>query len=537
MVTEVAAPPTVITNPVLTGFYPDPSILRVGEDFYLATSTFEWFPGVTLHHSRDLVHWRSLGGALTSEDLLELRGVRDSGGVWAPCLSYVDGLFHLVYSNVGTYGGGFWDTPNYLVTAKDITGPWSKPVRLHSLGFDASMFHDDDGRSWMLSMIADHRSGREPFAGIALQEYDRAAAKLLGEPVNVFTGTGAGYVEAPHLYRHDGWYYLVTAEGGTFWKHQVTVARSRTIDGPYEADPEGAMLSSWPDPTLTLQRAGHGSLVATAEGEWYLAHLVGRPLTERGRCILGRETALQRVEWSPDGWPRVPGGLPLDEVVAPRLEPHPWPAEPECDEFDGTVLGPQWSTLRRPPSDDWLRLSDGRLQLVGGESPVSLRGSSLVGRRVQHASCAFETKVSSAPTTYNQMSGLAAYYNTLNWVYARLTSHEGLGTVVDVLASNRGRLLQASNPVPVSDPAAGVTLRAELDGTSLRFGYAIDGGELRWWPETHDASVLSDEYALEVVDSTEKVQGFTGAFFVLWAQDLTGGGLPADFAYASYEAR
>src|SRR5689334_892952 len=131
MAIEVEAPPTVIQNPVLTGFHPDPSILRVGDDYYLATSTFEWFPGVTLHHSRDLVNWRPLGGALTGEQFLQMRGVRDSGGVWAPCLSYADGLFHLVYSNVGTYGGGFWDTPNYLVTAPDITGPWSEPVPLH----------------------------------------------------------------------------------------------------------------------------------------------------------------------------------------------------------------------------------------------------------------------------------------------------------------------------------------------------------------------------------------------------------------------
>ncbi|SHM30236.1 glycoside hydrolase family 43 protein [Cryptosporangium aurantiacum] len=539
MAIEVEAPPIVIRNPVLTGFRPDPSILRVGSDYYVATSTFEWFPGVGLHHSRDLVHWRPLGGALTSEEALPLRGVRDSGGVWAPCLSYADGLFHLVYSNVGTYGGGFWDTPNFLVTAPDITGPWSEPVRLHSLGFDASMFHDDDGRSWMLSMAADYRPGRETFAGITLQEYDRTARRLVGEVSTIFTGTQAGLVEGPHLYRRDGWYYLVTAEGGTQWEHQVTVARSRTITGPYEVDPAGPTLTSWPDPALTLQKAGHGSLVATPDGEWYLAHLTGRPLTERGRCVLGRETALQRVEWSADGWPRVPGARPHDEVIAPRLEPHPWPEEPERDEFDAPALGTQWSTLRRPPSSEWLSLAErpGYLRLYGGESPVSLRDSSLVGRRVEHRSCAFEAQVAFAPTTFRQMAGVAAYYNTLNWAYARLSWHELHGPCVDVLVSDRGRLVNASAPVPVADPAAGVTFRAEIDGSSLRFGYALPGGELQWWPETHDASRLSDEYALEIFDATEKISGFTGAFFGLWAHDLTGGQLPADFAYATYEPR
>jgi xylan 1,4-beta-xylosidase len=528
----------VIRNPVLTGFHPDPSILRVGEDYYLATSTFEWFPGVSLHRSRDLVHWRPLGGALTEERLLRLSGVRDSGGVWAPCLSYADGLFHLVYSNVGDYGNVFWDTPNFLVTAPAISGPWSDPVPLHSLGFDASMFHDEDGRSWLLSMVADYRPGRETFAGIALQEYDRAARKLRGEPLTIFPGTAAGLVEAPHLYRRDGWYYLVTAEGGTYWKHQVTVARSRAITGPYEVDPAGPTLGSYQDPGLPLQKAGHGSLVATPAGEWYLAHLVGRPLTERGRCVLGRETAIQKIEWSPDGWPRVPGGVPQESVDAPALQPHPWPEEPARDEFDAPVLGPRWSTLRRPPAPGWLSLEErpGYLRLYGGESPVSLREPSLVGRRVQHRRASFETEVSLAPRTFQQMAGLAAYYNTLNWCYARLTWHDLRGPCIDVLVSDRGRLYHASAPVPVPDPSAGVRLRAELDGANLRFGYALPGEELHWWPETHDASKLSDEYALELYDAAERISGFTGAFFALWAHDLTGGRLPADFAYASYEA-
>jgi xylan 1,4-beta-xylosidase len=298
MVIEVAAPPTVIHNPVLTGFHPDPSILRVGEDYYLATSTFEWFPGVRLHHSRDLVHWRPIGGALTGEEALWLRGVRDSGGVWAPCLSYVDGLFHLVYANVGTYGGGFWDTPNYLVTAPDINGPWSEPVRLHSLGFDASFFHDDDGRSWMLSMAADFRPGRETFAGITLQEYDRENRRLTGEVSTIFTGTQAGLVEGPHLYRRDGWYYLVTAEGGTFWKHQVTVARSRAITGPYEVDPDGPMLTSWPDPAARSPSAGAASWAGRPPcSEWSGARTAGP----------GSRAHVRTTTSSPRGWSRTRG--------------------------------------------------------------------------------------------------------------------------------------------------------------------------------------------------------------------------------------
>lgn len=232
-----------INNPVLPGFHPDPSILRVGDDYYIATSTFEWLPGVTLHHSRDLVHWRSLGGVLDQERLVELTGRPDSGGVWAPCLSYTDGQFHLVYGDVTNLSGAFKDVRNQVITAPTLQGPWSDPVPFPSHGFDPSLFHDDgpggDGRSWALWMEWDHRPGRHPFGGILLQEWDRAARRVTGPVHRIFTGTGLAHTEGPHLYHRDDWYYLVTAEGGTGWNHAVTVARARRPEGPYETDPTG----------------------------------------------------------------------------------------------------------------------------------------------------------------------------------------------------------------------------------------------------------------------------------------------------------
>ncbi|GAA5021445.1 hypothetical protein GCM10025734_76710 [Kitasatospora paranensis] len=301
------ADPPVIRNPVLPGFHPDPSILRVGGDYYLATSTFEWLPGVALHHSTDLVHWRPLGGALREARLLDLTGAPDSGGVWAPCLSYTDGLFHLVYSDVKSLAGAYKDVHNQVVTAPSPQGPWSDPVPLPGHGFDPSLFHDDgpdgDGRSWLLWLEWDHRPGGNPFAGILLQEYDRARRRVTGPVRRIFTGTGLGCTEGPHLYRRDGWYYLLTAEGGTSWGHAVTVARSRALTGPYEADPAGPLLTSAGRPELELQKAGHGSLVETPDGEWYLAHLAARPLTALGPCVLGRETAIQRVHWTAGAGP------------------------------------------------------------------------------------------------------------------------------------------------------------------------------------------------------------------------------------------
>ena len=307
---DVATAARSIRNPVLAGFHPDPSILRVGDDYYLATSTFEWYPGVRLHHSRDLVHWRPLGGIITERRLLDLRGCGDSNGVWAPDLTYHDGQFHLVYSDVASFASGYWDPQNYLITAPDITGPWSDPVKLHARGFDAALFHDDDGTSWLLAMSADWRPGRDRFGGIEIQQYDRAARRLVGRPRIIFTGTPVGLTEGPHLYRHDGWYWLITAEGGTSWEHQVTVARSRELFGPYEVDPAGPLLTSVGRPDLRLQKAGHGSLVRTQDGEWYLAHLVGRPYSPLGSCVLGRETAIQRVEWPTAAGPASPAACP-----------------------------------------------------------------------------------------------------------------------------------------------------------------------------------------------------------------------------------
>jgi len=341
-----AAGEGLIRNPVLPGFHPDPSILRVGTDYYIATSTFEWYPGVRLHHSTDLVHWRPLGGVLTERRLLDLTGADDSCGVWAPNLSYVDGTFHLLYTDVSSFASGYWDPQNYLTTATDIAGPWSDPVVLHARGFDSSLFHDADGTTWMLWMTADWRPGHNRFAGIRIQQYDRAARRLVGTERLIFTGTAAGLTEGPLLYRRAGWYYLVTAEGGTSYEHQVTVARARTLFGPYEPDPAGPMLSSYHSPELALQKAGHGSLVRTPRGHWYLAHLVGRPYPPHRRCVLGRETAIQAVHWSDDGWPRIDGAVPAEVVPAPpdaRTGPAQAPQAPQAQ-------APQTRAQAAPPA-------------------------------------------------------------------------------------------------------------------------------------------------------------------------------------------
>src|SRR6476620_4261138 len=207
--------PSTIRNPILRGFNPDPSIVRVGDDYYIANSTFEWFPGVQIHHSKDLVNWQLLTHPLTRTSQLDMLGNPSSGGIWAPDLSYADGLFWLIYTDVKSWHGAFKDTHNYLVTAPAITGPWSDPVYLNSSGFDPSLFHDDDGRKWLVNMQWDYRKGTNSFSGILLQQYSVAERKLVGPAKNIFKGTPLRLTEAPHLYRRGGYYYLLTAEGGT----------------------------------------------------------------------------------------------------------------------------------------------------------------------------------------------------------------------------------------------------------------------------------------------------------------------------------
>ncbi|MGW0436790.1 glycoside hydrolase family 43 protein [Micromonospora sp. NPDC003197] len=554
MSTEIAEDVTTtarsIRNPVLSGFHPDPSILRVGDDYYLATSTFEWYPGVRLHHSRDLVHWRALGGIITERRLLDLRGCGDSNGVWAPDLSYHDGLFYLVYSDVASFASGYWDPQNFLTTARDITGPWSDPVRLHAHGFDASLFHDSDGTTWLLSMSADWRPGRDRFAGIEIQRYDPVEGSLVGKAQVIFAGTAVGLTEAPHLYHHDGWYWLVTAEGGTSWAHQVTVARSRNLLGPYEVDPAGPLLTSAGRPDLRLQKAGHGSLVRTQRGQWYLAHLAARPGTPYGNCILGRETAIQQVDWAPGDWPRIADGVPADEVPAPGLPAHPWPAEPAIDHFDTPHLATWWSTLRRPATADWidLRTRPSHLRIHGGQSPVGKQWPSLVARRVGAARCELSTVVEFEPGDHRHLAGITAYYNTLNWHYLYLTRADDGRTVLELLSSDSGRRTPypdltvdvGGNGSNGSNGATGsnggvsrVGLRAAFDGPVVRFSYDLGAG-WQQLPVELDATILSDEHAALIIDGEPAAWGFTGAFLGLWVQDLGNDGVYADFDHATY---
>lgn len=525
----------MIQNPVLKGFNPDPSFLRVGDDYYIATSTFEWFPGVQIHHSKDLVHWRLLGYPLTRSSQLDLVGCPNSGGVWAPCISYDGNQFYLIYSNVKSMTGAYKDTPNYLVTAPRIEGPWSEPIYLNSTGFDPSLFHDDDGRKWLLNMVWDHRKGKNRFHGIHLQQYCTKENRLVGPVKTIFQGTELGCTEGPHIYKRNGYYYLMLAEGGTGYNHAVTVARSAALDGPYEVDPMNPMLTSRGKLDLALQKAGHASLVETQTGEWYLAHLCARPLNEAGECTLGRETAIQRCYWTADGWLRVAdqGMSPQTEVTAPALPAHPFPIEEEVDHFNADTLSVHFSTLRDPASESWLSLTErpGWLRLRGRESLNSLHRQSMAARRLQSFHASFETCMEFEPENFHQMAGLIAYYNTENHYYLHLTSFEDLGTGIQLSSSEHGRYGEWLQQPILLNGVNKVWFRVIFDGPVLQFYYSVDGQD--WHPVGPElaAGRLSDEFATISDDGYFRSWGFTGTFVGLTVQDLSGGLKHADFDY------
>ena len=555
-----------IRNPILPGFNPDPSIVRVGDDYYIATSTFEWYPGVQIHHSRDLAHWRRLTRPLARASQLNMLGDPDSCGIWAPCLTYADGLFHLIYTDVKRYGrlsqpgasgATFRDFHNYLVTSASIEGPWSDPVYLNSSGFDPSLFHDEDGRKYLLNMLWDHRPGQNRFAGIVLQEYSAAERRLVGTRRNVFLGTAIGFTEAPHVYKRDGFYYLITAEGGTGWGHAVTMARSRSIDGPYELHPDVYIMSARHRPDAPLQRAGHADLVETQGGETYMVYLCGRPLKNRGRCTLGRETAIQKMIWSADGWLRTEdgSGIPQIEAAAADLPSHPFPPAADRVLFDAAELPIDFQWLRSPwPEELWsLSARPGCLRLYGRESVGSLFKQSIVARRQQAHCFTASTSIDFEPEHFQQMAGLICYYNSAKLHYFHVTHDAAIGKHLRVMSSipDQVQTDAFTAPIPVP-PGSSIELRVEVDEERLLFAYRLaaparagaktggpaaperdsaKAGAWQWLPQVFDASILSDE-------ATAPGQpNFTGAFVGMACHDTSGAGRHADFGYFEYRER
>lgn len=516
-----------IQNPVLKGFYPDPSILRVGEDYYIATSTFEWYPGVCIQHSRDLKHWETMPSPLRDDKVFDLRGIDTSCGIWAPNLTYDRETFYLIFTIVYTDRPGFKDTHNFVTTADSIEGPWSKPVFLNCSGFDPSLFHNDDGRKWLVNMKLDYRPSHKRFAGIILQEYDSDTQTLIGPVFSIFKGTGLGTTEGPNLYKHNGTYYLLCAEGGTGFRHSCTLARCSRVNGSYEACPNNPVLTSNCSEDCYLQRAGHGSIVETANHQWLMAHLCSRPIDQFS--ILGRETAIQNIEWTSDGWFQVihdQGKRPRNqfdfEIEEETVYPHP-----VREEFDTPVIPKEFMTLRQSAGSCGISPSErkGFLRIHGGNSLSCKYEVGLLARRVQSLTCTCSTLVAFQPDSFCQTAGLVCYYNGDNYYYLKISRDEAVGLNLSVTSMINCEMSE-SDLIPLPPEDNELVLRAQIRGRELCFSYAVGNRTYQSIEPRFDMAVLSDEHV--------NGNGFTGAMVGMFCEDLERKNCYADFDWFEY---
>lgn len=521
-----------IQNPIIPGFNPDPCIVRVENDYYIVTSTFEWFPGIPIYHSKDLQNWTQLGHVLTRKSQLDLTGTSDSNGIFAPSITYYNGRYYVMYTIVRE--GVNWPMkgyPNYIVTATSPQGPWSEPVLINSLGFDPSLFIDGE-KAYVLIRLFDHRKKKISSPGIGIHEFDLKTLQPIGEPRFIYSGWNKRSAEGPKMIKKGNYYYLFTAEGGTGYGHYEAIARSKSVYGPYERAPK-LFYSSKDNPKLAVQKAGHGTIFDTPEGEWFTTHLGSRPVTERGNCTLGRETFIQKVEWTADGWPQLYNGKIEPEITV--MAPNGIKAKKQenltvKDNFDSNVLNVRYQLLREPEKEDWLSLSrnKGYLSLRGRHILGTLYDQSFVAQRVTSHNQEFETCLEFSPANFRHSAGIACYYDSKHYYALGLTYDEDLqSTVLELTEVDKQykELLDKKIIIPYNNQK--VYMRVVIEGYKLQFYYSLDHKQWHQAGSDYDFSKISDDYA----------GGFTGAMVGLFCQDLIYSNLWAKFDYFLQKSR
>ena len=541
----------MIQNPIFKGFNPDPCVCRKGDDYYAAVSSFEWFPGIPIYHSKDLKNWELYTHVLTDDKEVDLKKLPSAKGIWAPCLTYCkeEDLFYVVYGVMNSMNARYFDVDNFVITAKDIKGPWSKPVYLHSSGFDASMFHDDDGKKYVVSLEWETRAGYEKPGFISIVEYDPEKKEIVGYPRPMWRGgTDRGCIEAPHLTKRGGYYYIMCAEGGTGYNHCVTMGRSKNVWGPYERDPKNPIVTSSPNesnerhdpdhlkpkyfnPDSILQKSGHGSYVETQNGEVYLMHLCARPFVPELRCTLGRETAIQKMMWTEDGWLRMADGsnfakMEVEEANLPEVK---LPQVPSFDDFDGEELG-NWYYAPRimPQSFADVKARPGYVRIRGQEARTSLNKVSILARKLTSVYATITTKMDFKPEIHQHSAGLILYYDNMNYVNLRKYYSETLGqSALSIIQLDNGEKEEFLNTrIPVDDRE--VYLRLCIRGRQSWFEWGYDGEHFEKIGKVFDTTKYSDEYC--------KYGEFTGAFVGLTCADRMKHSHYADFDFFDYEA-
>lgn len=535
----------MIHNPILKGFNPDPCICRKGDDYYIAVSSFEWFPGIPIYHSKDLKHWELYTHVLTGENCPDLNRLPSAQGIWAPCLDYneKEDLFYVVYGCIIPSG---MNIDNYLITSKDIKGPWSEPIYLQSSGFDASIFSDDNGKKYVISLEWETRLGYKKPGAICMAEYNPVEKKIIGYPKRIWDGSsGRGWIEGPHIYKFNGWYYILCAEGGTGFHHCAAVGRSKNVWGPYEKDPKRTIITSietdgtegqipharieeFYNPNSILQKSGHASLVKTKSGELFAVHLCSRPYADELRSILGRETSIQKMKFTDDDWIRMADGSSLAKEYCEEsdLPNYPLPYVSDLDEFDGKKLGLQYYTPRNDPNSFIdLKSRKGYLRLRGQQRIDSIDKVSLIARKLTSVNVQVTVKMDFEPDVYQQSAGLTIYYNNENYIYLRKYYSETLkNPALSIISSDKGKITEYLETRTPIKPDCPILLRLTVDKKKVYFEWSYKN---KFSPigTSFNVTRLSDEYC----------KGFTGAFVGIICIDGVLRSKCADFDYFHYK--
>jgi alpha-N-arabinofuranosidase len=518
------------TNPILAGFYPDPSICRVGSDYYLVNSTFSYFPGITVFHSKDLVNWKLIGYVLERQEQLNLDGQGVSRGIFAPAIRYHNGIYYVTCTLVDIGG-------NFVATSKSPEGPWSNPVWIPQInGIDPSMFFDDNGKSYILynSIAPDDKPLYNGHRTIRMYEFNLDSLKVTGEEkILVNGGTDINkkpiWIEGPHIFKKDGYYYLMAAEGGTGDQHSEVVFRSKNCVGPYvpfENNPILTQRQLDPKRKFAITCTGHADLVQTEQGDWWAVFLGCRPYHpyEEGYVNTGRETFLAPVKWE-DGWPVINPGreevqyhypLPLSLNKADTEKPYSgnftW-----RDEFDKDILCRDWTFLRTP-HEQWYNLTTrkGSLALqLRLETCAGNMNPSFLGHRQQHLRGSVSTIIDFVPKAENEKAGLLIFQNEKHFYYV-CKSLEGNELVIQLFKSDEKALTENSMELVTSQKLSedqrrgNVLLKIEARGNSYSFSFAVPSGAWHLLKDSVDARYLS----------TKVAGGFVGSMYAMYATSL-----------------
>lgn len=499
-------------NPVIPGFHPDPSICKVGEDFYLVNSSFAYFPGVPIFHSKDLINWKKIGHALTRESQVNLKNAGISEGIYAPTISYHEGIFYMVTTNVS-------NNRNFLVYTEDPGGEWSEPVWLHAKGIDPSLYFEGD-KCYLTT---------NPDNMIHLSEINPKTGEQLSESKAIWGGTGGRYPEAPHIYKKDGWYYLLLSEGGTEYGHTVTIARSRNIDGPYQPNPASPILTHIGVETQAspIQGTGHADMVQAEDGSWWMVFLAFRPQSGNHH-VIGRETFLAPVRWDENAWPVVNGNGTVDlDMATPTLALQPFEKPNYNTNFNEPKLGLEWIYLRNPVKENYsLNSKDGHIILK--TTPVSLNDNespTFLGRRQQHMEFSATSRMDLLEAQINDEAGITLFMDN-NSHYDLFIREKNDQERVLIVRYRLGNLTHETKEIDIGQEAIYLRLVGEKDYYS--FEYSEDGEKFI------SINKMDVKYL-----SSETAGGFTGVVIGMFAisenEDSKGFGKFFEFNYSPRE--